>query len=173
MHWGRLITCPNGWFPTPMPSTAAVPPARALPDCPPDRRVREGCCRTVRPVVGGGAGAPLPYALSQVRVGRAAEMVARLPGAGEHWGGQRVIGTGNGALGQVDNLPQWVVSYPNSSLRSRAASARPTPMGGFLPQCGSRRPGGALCRRGGARFHRDTSAFTAMPHFASVITLAK
>ena len=81
MHWDRLITYPNGWFPTPMPSTAAVPPARALPDCPPDRRVREGCCRTVRPVAGcgmgptggpvagGGAGAPLPYALSQVRVG--------------------------------------------------------------------------------------------------------
>ena len=52
-----------------MPSTAAVPPARALPDCPPDRRVQEGCCRTVRPVVGCETDAPLPYALNQVRVG--------------------------------------------------------------------------------------------------------
>lgn len=64
-----------------MPPSASVPPARALPDCPPDRRVREGCCRTVcliagcgmgptgGPVAGCEADAPLPYALSQVRVG--------------------------------------------------------------------------------------------------------
>ena len=60
------------------------------------------------------------------------------------------MGVGNGTLGQVINLPQWVVSYPNASLRSRAASARPTPMVGFLPQCGSWRPGGAMPTRRGA-----------------------
>ena len=66
-----------------MPPSASVPPARsagagrlavgggsgALPNCPPDRRVREGPSRTVRPVVGCEADAPLPDALSQVRVG--------------------------------------------------------------------------------------------------------
>ena len=52
------------------------------------------------------------------------------------------IGVGYGALGQANCLPQWVVSYPNSSLRSRAASARPTPMVGFLPQCVSLESGG-------------------------------
>ena len=31
MHWGRLITCPNRWFPTPIPPSAPVPPAHALP----------------------------------------------------------------------------------------------------------------------------------------------
>ena len=30
-HWGRLITCPNRWFPTPIPPSAPVPPAHALP----------------------------------------------------------------------------------------------------------------------------------------------
>ena len=131
-----------------MPSTAAVPPARALPDWPPDRRVREGPTRTVRPVVGGGAGALpncLPNPNRRVRDGAywrpgarrthrcrmpsarcgsgcMTTMVARWPGAGEHWG--------------------RVVPYPNAFHRCRAASAHPTPMDGFLSQCGLRRPGG-------------------------------
>ena len=31
-----------------------------------------------------------------------------------HWGRKRVTGVGNGALGQVINLPQWVFSCPNA-----------------------------------------------------------
>ena len=31
MQWGRLITCPNRWLPTPIPPSAPVPPAHALP----------------------------------------------------------------------------------------------------------------------------------------------
>jgi len=47
VHWGRLITYPNGWFPTPIPPSALVPPAHALPQwvvsCPNAARgAREG-----------------------------------------------------------------------------------------------------------------------------------
>mgnify|MGYP001690937970 CR=1 FL=1 len=81
-----------------------------------------------------------------------------------HWGRQRVIGAGNGAfgvgngsLGQVNNLPQCGLTCPNAAN---------------VPQCDSRRPGGRGARDG-VCFHSDASGFTAVPHFASVITLAK
>ena len=81
-----------------------------------------------------------------------------------HWGRQRVIGAGNGAfgvgngpLGQVNNLPQCGLTCPNAAN---------------VPQCDSRRPGGRGARDG-VCFDSDASGFTAVPHFASVITLAK
>ena len=74
------------------------------------------------------------------------------------WGRQRVIGAGNGAfgvgngsLGQVNNLPQCGLTCPNAAN---------------VPQCDPRRPGGRGARATG-------SVFTALPRFASVITLAK
>ena len=82
----------------------------------------------------------------------------------DHWGRQRVIGAGNGAfgagsgsLGQVNNLPECGLTCPNAAN---------------VPQCDSRRPGGRGARDG-VCFHSDASGFTAVPHFASVITLAK
>jgi len=74
-----------------------------------------------------------------------------------HGGMQRVIGVGNGALGQANNLPQCGLTCPNAAN---------------VPQCDSRRPGGRGARDG-VCFHSDASGFTAVPHFASVITLAK
>ena len=75
-----------------------------------------------------------------------------------HGGMQWVIGAGNGAfgvgngpLGQVNNLPQCGLTCPNAAN---------------VPQCDPRRPGGRGARATG-------SVFTALPHFASVITLAK
>ena len=134
MHWGRLITYPNRWFPTPIPPFSSVPPARALPDCPPDRRVREGCCRTVRPVVGCEADAPLPYALSQVRVGVYDHDGRTMAGRGRalgqetvHWG--RLITCPNrwfptpmppsSSVPPAHALPQWVVSYSNAARGAR------------------------------------------------------
>ena len=117
-----------------MPPSASVPPARALPDCPPDRRVREGCCRTVRPVVGGEADAPLPYALSQVRVGVHHHNGRAMAGRGRalgyatvHWG--RLLTCPNGwfptpmpssaPVPPAHALPQWLVSYPNAARGAR------------------------------------------------------
>ena len=103
MHWGRQIAYPNGWFPTPIPPSAPVPPAHAL--------------------------------------------------------------------------PQWLVSCPNAS-RWKAEAAR----GPFwrLYRVAFGRPGPGAARHGlfsqryrhdGAHFRSGTSAFTALPRFASVITL--
>ena len=96
-----------------------------------------------------------------VRLGQA---TVRLGQATGHWGRQRVIGAcngafgvGNGSLGQVNNLPQCGLTCPNAAN---------------VPQCDSRRPGGRGARDG-VCFHSDASGFTAVPHFASVITLAK
>ena len=85
-------------------------------------------------------------------------------GEDPHWDRQRVIGAGNGAfgvgngpLGQINNLPQCGLTCPNAAN---------------VPQCDSRRPGGRGARDG-VCFDSDASGFTAVPHFASVITLAK
>ena len=80
-------------------------------------------------------------------------------------------------MGQVINLPQWVVSCPNAP-RLKAEAAR----GPFSRLCRvtSGRPGPGTARHGlfsqryrydWSRFHSDASAFTALPHFASVIAL--
>ena len=63
------------------------------------------------------------------------------------WGRQRVIGVGNGALGQVNNLPQCGLTCPNAAN---------------VPQCDSRRPGGRGARDG-VCFDSDASGFTAVP----------
>ena len=92
------------------------------------------------------------------------DVVRSWRGEDPHWDRQRVVGAGNGAfgvgngpLGQVNNLPQCGLTCPNAAN---------------VPQCDSRRPGGRGARDG-VCFHSDASGFTAVPHFASVITLAK
>ena len=67
------------------------------------------------------------------------------------WGRHGAFGVGYGSLGQVNNLPQCGLTCPNAAN---------------VPQCDPRRLGGRGARATG-------SVFTALPHFASVITLAK
>ena len=69
------------------------------------------------------------------------------------------IGVGYGALGQVINLPQWVLTCPSRWF--------PAPM----PRPDSERPVVEALAAGPLSQRYRT--FTAMPHFASVITLAK
>lgn len=80
------------------------------------------------------------------------------------WGRKWCIGVGNGAFGvgngsleQVNSLPQCGLTCPNAAN---------------VPQCDPRRPGGRGARDGSC-FHSDASGFTALPRFASAITLAK
>ena len=57
-----------------------------------------------------------------------------------HWGRRRVIGVGNGALGQVNNLPQCGLTCPNAAN---------------VPRCDSRRPGGRGARATGSVLYRS------------------
>ena len=85
---------------------------------------------------------------------------------------QGFIGAGAGALGQAARALGQETGHrgrpPAHWGRKRAIGAGnlPTPMSGFLPQYGLSCPRARTC---GA----PSSAFTAVPHFASVITLAK
>ena len=133
------------------------------------------------------------------------DLSAPVRGRGAHWGRLRVIGVGNDALGQVNNLPQCGLTCPNgcfpapmrlaapgrmSCARRRTCSRSDTgAVGSFSaaeppfsqhcrPACGPLSPCAALwwavstavpVRR--AQFSQRYRAFTALPYFASVITL--
>ena len=135
------------------------------------------------------------------------DLSAPVRGRGAHWGRLRVIGVGNDALGQVNNLPQCGLTCPNgcfpapmrlaapgrmSCARRRTCSRSDTgAVGSFSaaeppfsqhcrPACGPLSPCAALwwavstavpVRR--AQFSQRYHAFAALPHFASVIILAK
>ena len=80
-------------------------------------------------------------------------------------GRKRAIGVGNGALGQVNSLPQWGLTCPNATRGAREGAVRA--QRGLLPVPAA--PHGAVPH--GTR--ATGSVFTAIPHFASVITPAK
>ena len=95
-----------------------------------------------------------------------------------YWGRLRCIGAGCGALGHLNNLPQWGLTCPSRWFPApmrRWATVSSTTAGTSgvklpLPRC----PAAPLPQCAAGRcFHSDTPAFTAMPDFASVITLAK
>ena len=97
--------------------------------------------------------------------------------ATSHWRG--CIGVGKGSLGQVTGHWGRLITCPNAA-RWKAEAAR----GPFsrLYRVASGLPGPGAARHGlfsqryrhdGAHFHSDTSTFTAIQHFASIITLAK
>ncbi|EJF45922.1 hypothetical protein HMPREF1317_0611 [Schaalia georgiae F0490] len=75
----------------------------------------------------------VPVPRAQV-IGRCWAVTLSGAGVRPYWGGRRVIGAGNGALGQVINLPQCGLTCPNGRICAHAPASR-TDDGGSLPQC--------------------------------------
>ena len=151
MHWGRLLACPNGWFPAPMGVNL--------------------------PRWGLTVGGFLPRWRGWSREGSAVGLAAGRPGHQARLVGP-VAGNGaaRGSCGRADGGPGQPTAPPGAPGEGNAAAlvcpwdmeravpVRQDPRSTVKPPCPRAPEPGAA---------RQWTVFTAIPHFASVITLAK
>ena len=151
MHWGRLFACPSGWFPAPMGVNL--------------------------PQWGSTVGGFLPRCRGWTREGSTVGLAAGRPGHQARLVGP-VAGNGaaRGSCGRADGGPGQPTAPPGApgegntaalvcpSDMERAVLVHQDPRSTVEPPC-PRAPEPGVARQ--------WTVFTAMPRFASVITLAK